>query len=114
MIGGDQQPVVAGFPQMFKERPDDVFVDSLQGFDFGVDFPFMGSFVGGFNMDDHEIDVSQRLDGVLSLGSVIGIEITRGAWHSDVFPTQQRSDSPQEIHGCDHRSLHAESFAEVL
>ena len=54
-------------------------VQILNGFEFQFKVAVMTSLVARLNMDEHEVIVTQRLDGSLSLSFVVGISKTGGA-----------------------------------
>ena len=112
MVRTDEQAIVSLRLQVLVQRPDDMPVDFFQGLHFGSSVPFMGRFVGCFDMNDDEVGLSllEHFDGSTALRFVIGVEIPCGTFDLDNIPAEKASHSPQQVDGRDDRSSFAKSF----
>ena len=97
------------------DGPDDVFVDALEGFGFCSDVAFVRGFIGGFDVDDDEVFAGlEGLDGVVTFGGVVGIEVAGGSGDVDDVPAEESSDAAEKVDGGDDGGLDAEAFFEGL
>ncbi len=54
--------------------------------------------IGCFDVNAHEVEVLQGVEGVAALRGVVGVEVARRAGYVDALPPQQDADAANEVH----------------
>ena len=83
-------------------------------FTFSVGLALVRRLVRRLDVDAHEVERAERLDRVLPLGRVVGVEVAGRAGHVDAVPAEQHADAADQIDRGDDRPVVAVHLAERL